>query len=182
MQKAMATNETIGPFIDTLRNSFCGQNTDLDELAYALVQTIKDTDFNGYIRLHQLKQKSTDVILMSDLPELAANSSQKLIIFGVVLEPDGFSHTQTIDMKDGYFGDPGYIHGAIKTDFVDAKEDWHMRVRVTLTDANKLKNDIKISYPTSATHVWCVEYDLPARQRQRKRKRKDASDDDDERD
>ena len=176
VQKAMATNTTIGPFIDTLRKSFLGQNTDLDELSYALVETIKDTDFNGYIRLHQLKQKSTNPISMSELPEMAADSSQKLIVFGVDLD-NGLKHTQTIDTKDGYFGDPGYIHGVIKSDFED---DWYSSVRVALNNANKLKDIDAIKYPNTVTHVWCVEYNLPASQRQRKRKREDASGDGDD--
>ena len=177
VQKAMATNETIGPFIDEIRTSFCGQNTDLNQLAYALVEKRKETGFNGFIRLHQLEQNSTDDIPMAHLPGMTASSSQKLIIFNVVLN-NGFSHTQTIDTQDGYFGDPGYIHGAIKTDFSGAGEEWPTRVRSTLQAANNLQGGGTIEYPNSATHVWCVEYDLPASQKPRKRKRKDSSDDD----
>ena len=78
-------------------------------------------------------------------------------------------------MKDGYFGDPGHIHSVIKTDFDSASEEWFKTVKRHLQTANKLKQ-VKIGYPDTVTHVWCVEYDLPARQRQRKRKRNDGDD------
>ena len=51
---------------------------------------------------------------------------------------------------------------------------------MALNNANKLKDIDAIKYPNTVTHVWCVEYNLPASQRQRKRKREDTSGDGDD--
>ena len=84
-------------------------------------------------------------------------------------------HTLTIDTRDGYFGDPAYADGAVKTFFFDdennIEEGWYKKIVKTLNTG----------LPDKARDVWSVVWlpgvDVKKRQRQRQRKRKRNDDD-----
>ena len=153
VQKAIAEDATARDCIDHLRRFLRGSNISLPELSHALKQS-------GEIRMQRVQ---SDIVSIELLPLLTQPLKVEMLIFDVELA-SGIGHTQTIDICDGYFSDPAYVHGTIKTSFFDddggIKQGWYKKTADSLPDGD---------LPDEVQAVWSVTW-LPTR-RKKKRKR-----------